>query len=195
MRKFAWGVMTFLALSIAGYAVLVMVAPQFGPPFVRDRLGTIPLAIYAHLGGAAFALAAGAFQHNSGLRARYLNAHRWSGRVYVISVLVGGIAGLALSFVSEGGATTHFGFGMLAVLWLWSTAQAYLKIRAGDEKAHRRWMTRSYALTYAAVMLRVYLPLSLAARYEFVPAYQVIAWMCWVPNLIVAEWWLLRRDA
>jgi hypothetical protein len=113
----------------------------------------------------------------------------------VISVLVGGIAGLSLAFVSEGGATTHLGFGMLAVLWLWSTAQAYLKIRAGDEKAHRRWMTRSYSLTYAAVMLRVYLLLSRVAGYEFVPAYQVIAWMCWVPNLIVAEWWLLRRDS
>jgi hypothetical protein len=27
----------------------------------------------------------------------------------------------------------------------------------------------------------------------FEPAYQTIAWLCWVPNLIVAEWLILRQ--
>jgi len=54
-------------------------------------------------------------------------------------------------------------------------------------------MTRSYALTFAAVTLRIYLPLSQVAGIPFEPAYQTIAWLCWVPNLIVAEWLILRR--
>jgi hypothetical protein len=55
-------------------------------------------------------------------------------------------------------------------------------------------MIRSYALTFAAVMLRIYLPLSQVYGIPFEPAYQTIAWLCWVPNLIVAEWLILRQQ-
>jgi len=37
-------------------------------------------------------------------------------------------------------------------------------------------------------MLRLYLPASIAAGAEFERAYALIAWVCWVPNLWVAEW-------
>ncbi len=56
-------------------------------------------------------------------------------------------------------------------------------------------MIRSYALTFAAVTLRIYLPLSQIAGMPFDPAYQTISWLCWVPNLIVAEWIILRQRA
>jgi hypothetical protein len=44
-------------------------------------------------------------------------------------------------------------------------------------------------------MLRIYLPLSQVYGIPFEPAYQTIAWLCWVPNLIVAEWLILRQRA
>lgn len=87
----------------------------------------------------------------------------------------------------------HFGFGLLAVLWLLTTGAAYARIRARDQAAHRRWMTRSFALTFAAVTLRIYIPLGLALGISFETAYPVISWICWVPNLIVAEWLIFRR--
>ena len=55
---------------------------------------------------------------------------------------------------------------------------------------HRRWMIRSWALTLAAVTLRLYLPASMALELPFLEAYRVIAWLCWVPNLLAAEAWL-----
>lgn len=105
------------------------------------------------------------------------------------------LAALVLATMSQGGLPTHIGFGLLAVLWLGTTATAYRHIRAGQQVAHRRWMTRSYALTFAAVTLRIYLPLSFAVGLPFEPAYQAISWLCWVPNLIVAEWFILPRMA
>jgi hypothetical protein len=54
-------------------------------------------------------------------------------------------------------------------------------------------MIRSYALTLAAVTLRLWLPLSQVAGIDFMTAYVAIAWLCWVPNLLVAEWFLRRR--
>jgi len=43
------------------------------------------------------------------------------------------------------------------------------------------------------VTLRIYLPLSGAAGIEFKAAYQAIAWLCWVPNLVIVEWFVLAR--
>jgi len=114
----------------------------------------------------------------------------------VLGVLVGGVAAFDMALVSQYGMPTHAGFGLLAVLWLGTTTKAYLSIRAGDQVTHRQWMTRSFALTYAAVTLRIYVPLSQVLGIPFEPAYQVISWLCWVPNLIVAEWIIFRgREA
>jgi uncharacterized membrane protein len=141
------------------------------------------------------ALLIGAFQVNAGLRKRALNLHRWMGRTYIVAVLFAGSSALVLATQSQGGLVTHVGFGLLAVLWLVATGVAYTHIRRRDQVSHRRWMLRSYALTFAAVTLRIWLPASLAAGLPSPDAYQVIAWACWVPNLIFVEWWLLRPAA
>lgn len=193
IRKLGWGVMTALALVIALYAMGVLFVPAMRPPFLQERFLIMPLAAYLHLGGSGIALAMGAFQLNTRLRSRFLNVHRWMGRTYVTGVLFGGLAALALATRSQAGLPTHVGFGLLGVLWLFATGMAYRYIRAGNQAMHRRWMIRSYALTFAAVTLRIYLPLSQVAGLPFDPAYQTISWFCWVPNLIVAEWIILRQ--
>jgi len=193
MRSFAWTATMVLASIIALYGALVLLLPGFGPPFVGALRAVVPWAVAAHLAGAPVALATGPWQFNKRLRVRALDVHRWLGRVYIVSVLVGGAGALALAPRSQEGLVTHAGFGALAVLWLMATAQAYRRIRAGDVASHRRWMTRSFALTLAAVTLRVYLPLSLAEGVSFHDAYRAISWLCWVPNLAVAEWLIVRR--
>jgi len=51
-------------------------------------------------------------------------------------------------------------------------------------------MVRNFAPAFVAVTLR--LPGSMAGGVPFGLAYPVIAWLCWVTNLIVAEWVLQR---
>src|SRR5438874_8562924 len=186
--------MMVFATIIAAYALAVLVVPMMRAPFLEQRFMTMPLAVTLHLAGAAVALVVGPLQHNSRLRDRFLEMHRWTGRTYVLAVLFGGAAALSVATISDGGVPAHAGFGLLAVLWLLATGQAYRYIRAGDQDSHRRWMIRSYALTFAAVTLRIYLPLRQVVGIPFEPAYQTIAWLCWVPNLIVAEWLFLRRQ-
>jgi uncharacterized membrane protein len=192
IRKVGWTLTTVLATGIAMYAALVLLRPGFGAPFVADRRAVMPWALSAHLVGGLVALAIGPWQLNRRLRQRALGLHRWMGRGYVVAVAFGAFGGLALARVSMGGFVTHVGFGLLAVLWASATIQAYVRIRAGDQVEHRRWMIRSYALTLAAVTLRIDLPLSQLAGIPFDEAYQAISWACWVPNLVVTEWLLLR---
>jgi hypothetical protein len=69
-------------------------------------------------------------------------------------------------------------------------------------------MTRNYALTFAGVMLRLWLGTLIATQLPmletkyagdfnnlFVEVYRVVMWLSWVPNLIIAEWIIQRRHA
>jgi uncharacterized membrane protein len=192
MRTVAWVTMTVLAILVAMYALMALAAPGFGPPFMAERRAEMPWAVVAHLAGSLWALATGPWQLNRRLRERALGRHRWLGRSYVLGVIVGGVGALALAPRAQTGTVAQVGFALLGLFWLAFTVLAFLRIRAGDQAAHRRWMLRSYALTLAAVTLRIYLPLALGMGVSFEAAYPVIAWVSWVPNLVVVELWFAR---
>jgi uncharacterized membrane protein len=146
-----------------------------------------------HIVPAMLAILIGPFQFLPGLRkGRLLKIHRWLGRVYLLSILFGGIGGLYMAQFAYGGIISRLGFGTLAILWLYSGYRAYRHIRNKDIEQHREWMIRNYALTLAGLMLRVWVPLSGPVGIDFTTAYMFIGWLCWVPNLFVAEW-IVRR--
>ena len=193
VRKLAWGSMTLAAIFVGAYAAGLLVMPSIRPTFVTNLIGTAPIALVVHLAGGFFAIVLGAFQLNGRLRRRFLPAHRWFGRIYVVAVTVSGIAGLSLAINSTGGLVAHFGFGMMAVVWVWSTLAAYIQIRSGNISSHRDWMIRSYAITLAAVTLRIYMPLGMMNGIGFESIYPTVSWLCWVPNLVIVEWFILPR--
>jgi uncharacterized membrane protein len=184
--------MAALACAVGGYGLAVSFVPGFQPAFVRELLASWPLIAVCHFSGGGVALIVGAFQFNGRLRARLPRLHRWAGRVHVLAVAIGGLAGLIMALDASGGPIARVGFSLLALLWLFSTGAAYVHIRQRNVGAHRTWMIRGYALTLAAVTLRIYLPISLLAGVPMAVAYPAIAWLCWVPNLLIAEW-LLRK--
>jgi uncharacterized membrane protein len=140
------------------------------------------------------ALLVGPWQFSEKLRARALNLHRWLGRFYLLEVALGSLAGFRMALVSEEGLPTHLGFGALAVLWFFTGLQAYVEIRRGNVRAHRQWMIRNFALSLAAVTLRIYIALILAGfHWSFRTTYVTVSWLCWIPNLLIAEW-LVRRS-
>jgi uncharacterized membrane protein len=185
-----------LSLGVSAYAVVVYALLPLGTtvdPGMRAGFAAHASAVYVHAFSAAVALLLGPLQFSTQFRARRTNVHRWLGRVYLgAGVLVGGLSGLYLAQFAYGGAVARLGFGTLAVLWLYTGARGFAAIRAGAVAAHRRWMTRNYALAFAAVMLRLYVTLSIAAGAEFEQVYAPIAWLCWVPNLLAAEY-IVRR--
>ena len=181
--------MLIASVSIAAYATRYFILPTSDQHFARYLL---PLRF--HVAGGIGALLAGPWQFSEKLRARSLNFHRWLGRFYLIEVALGSIGGLVMSVVSEEGVPTHLGFGILAALWFFTGWKAYREIRRGEIDAHREWMIRNFALTLAAVTLRNWLPLMLfALHWSFHVSYIIVSWLCWIPNLLVAEWLISRR--
>jgi len=189
----SWWILAVLALLVASYAVAISLVPAMRPPLVRNLFLDWPGATFGHFIGGAIALVTGAFQVNSRLRVRFLAWHRWTGRLYLLAVAMAGVAGFILALDSFAGPIAQGGFALLALVWLAASARAYVLVRRGDVPGHRKWMIRSYALTLAAVTLRIYLPASQVAGIHFMVAYPAIAWLCWVPNLAVAEWLVRAR--
>ncbi|WP_040440484.1 DUF2306 domain-containing protein [Roseibium aggregatum] len=161
--------------------------------FVAHNLDGNALMLYAHIGVAPIALALMPFQFMTRLRARRPKLHRWLGRGYVAAVLVSGLAGLQLAFHTTAGIFAATGFALLAVLWMITTGIALVFALQRNIPRHRAWMLRSAALTFAAVTLRVYLGSSMAAGLDFQTAYPLIAWLCWLPNAVFMEVYLLVR--
>ena len=67
--------------------------------------------------------------------------------------------------------------------------QAWRAATARDFVRHRRWMVRNFSLSLAAVTLRIWLPAAMLAGFAMEEAYPLIAWLCWVPNLLLAWRW------
>ena len=193
-RFLLWG----LSLGVAGYAVIVYLTFPPGAwvhPDIRPALQAHPEVVLAHVLAAALALALGPLQFLQRLRRSAPSAHRWVGRGYCAGVLVGGIAGLYMAFHAYGGAVARAGFASLALAWLYTGLRAYLSIRARDVPAHRSWMIRNFALTFAAVTLRLYVPAAFALGIPLATAYPAIAWLCWVPNLLAAQQLIAARKS
>jgi uncharacterized membrane protein len=185
-----WWTMLIFSLAVVGYGITYFLSSPRD-----DHFGRYIFTLRLHIAGGMGALLAGPWQFSRKLRARRLNLHRWMGRFYLLSVALGSIAGFAMALVSEQGLPTHFGFGILAVLWFATALQAYRSIRRGEIDAHRQWMIRNFALSLAAVTLRIYMPLMLGIfHWPFRATYITVSWLCWIPNLLIAEWIIARGE-
>ena len=196
MRLFGTICLYFFALGVAGYAVFAygfmplgsLVHPDMKLNFLAHQAG-----IYTHVFAAVVALALGPFQFSGWIRRNHPRVHRWIGRTYLsVGVGLGGLFGLYMSTFAYGGLIAKLGFACLAVAWLFTGLRAFQTIRMGVVQEHRRWVIRNFSLTLAAVTLRLYLPASMVAEIPFEISYPVIAWLAWVPNLLVAEWYVNR---
>lgn len=185
----AWWLLALAATAIASYGILMIDTRR-----VKNAVPGLPWFDEVHFFAGGLALALGVWGFRRDILARHKALHRRLGKLYVLLVLMSGTTGLAMAAFSMAGITAHFGFGMLAVLWLTTTMLGWHRIhKLKDVAAHRRWMVRSYALTCGAISLRVQLgPLAMYFE-DFDTAFKIVSWSAWVPNLLFAEWWLRRR--
>jgi uncharacterized membrane protein YozB (DUF420 family) len=189
--RIAWTLVTLFCLGVAAYSARYLLHPPRTPAqALGNPLGVPWLAV--HVAGAVVALVLGSLQFLPALRRGSGPPHRWIGRVYVMGCLVGGGAGLILAPGSHAGPIASAGFGGLAIAWIAVNLLGWRAAVRGRFEDHRRWMIRSWALTLAAVTLRLYLPLVMVLELPFLPWYRAISFLAWVPNLIAAELWLRR---
>jgi uncharacterized membrane protein len=189
LTKFLWVVLALFALMNALWAFRYLL-PHVPFPAEIDNFVHRRLALSVHALGGGIALLVGPLQFVPRFRESNWNRHRVLGWIYCGAVLLGWCASLWIAPHSQTGWVASAGFLTLGAGWLVTTGTAVRFISRGDAIGHRRWMIRSFALTAAAITLRIYLPLVFVFHWPFAIGYPAIAWLCWVPNAIGAEVYL-----
>lgn len=197
-NKVAWFVFVVLAIVIGLYPLLYLfIDREFG--LLASKSETLlsnifwNIGFYGHILFGGMALLIGWVQFSKKLRNANLQRHRNVGKVYVVAALISGTCGIYIGFYATGGLISSLGFISLGLVWLFTTVKAYLAVRKGDLKLHQGMMIYSYAACFAAVTLRIWLPLLSLGFGDFEVAYRIVAWVCWVPNLIFAYFWVHRK--
>lgn len=164
----------------------------------QTEVDKIPFYIpffYAHVYSAIFVLLAGFFQLNTTLLKKFPFAHRNIGKFYVfIVLLLSAPSGLFIGLFANGGFYSKISFVSLSVLWFYFTLKGFTAIKNKNITRHKAFMLRSFALTFSAITLRFW---KVILVYLFHPApmdlYQIIAWLGWIPNLLIVEYYLYNQ--
>ncbi|WP_405150015.1 DUF2306 domain-containing protein [Sphaerisporangium sp. NBC_01403] len=206
MAPLGFLVVVFLAFSLPPY--LTGDPGQSRVPQPPGFPAHYPLLV-AHVMFASIAMLTCFMQVWPWFRRRHPVVHRYTGRVYVFAgVLPAGLTGLIVGARTPFGPVLAVSDVMLALLWLAFTATGYRMARQRRYVEHRRWMLRSFALTFSIITNRIWgviatvvLSPSLETTFqgnETMLAWTVSAlsgWLGWTVTLLAVEWWLERGDA
>lgn len=154
-------------------------------------------AFYCHIIGSSIILITGFFQFSEKVRNR-IALHRLLGKIYVSGILFFAAPGAYIMtiFINRG-PWVMSSFLAQNTLWIIFTLYGWICIVKGNVADHVKMMRRSYALAFAAVTLRLYIWLLtvFGNGVHFENNYIIIAFLSWVPNLLLVEWMNKRQPA
>lgn len=150
---------------------------------------------YLHVCSAIFTLLAGFTQFNATLLRVKPRIHRAIGKGYVIVVLfLAAPSGFFIGLFANGGLFSKIAFVTLSILWFYFTLKAFTAIKKRQVNKHKAFMLRSFALAFSAITLRLW---KVILVYLFHPSpmdvYQIIAWLGWIPNLLLIEYFIYKQ--
>lgn len=203
LKNISKDILIYFALCAATFAMLLTIAQytsvktdvgflQFKQDYIHITIWRV--AFYTHVFSSLLTLCAGFTQFSNYVLKHHKNIHRLVGKIYAYDVLLINFpAGMIMAFYANGHLPSKIAFIILDSLWFAFTYKAVVAIKAKDIKQHKRFMIRSYALTFSAITLRTWkIILSHSFTIDPLTLYMIDAWMGFVPNLLFAEW-LIRR--
>jgi len=196
-------VAVYLLLSLVTYLMLLGIIRYYP---MQDDIGFLQfkkeyldimhwkIAFYSHVFTVLFALLAGFTQFSRTILQEKRWIHRLAGKIYVYDVLLNFPIAFVMGIYANGLLPAKIAFILLDCLWFGFTLKAVIEIKKGNIAAHKEYMIRSYALTLSAVSLRLWKLVILGIVYvDPLVLYMVIAWLGFVPNLLFAEWLIIKR--
>jgi uncharacterized membrane protein YozB (DUF420 family) len=166
---------------------------QFKQDYININIWRI--AFYTHVFSSIFILSAGFTQFSNYILKHQKKLHKIAGKIYVYNILLINFpAGMIMAVYANGLLPSKIAFVILDCLWFLFTLKAVMAIKKKDVATHKKYMIRSYALTFSAITLRVWKIILLNSFHiEPLTLYMIDAWMGFVPNLLLAEWIIRKK--
>lgn len=150
-------------------------------------------SFYIHVFSSLFTLTAGFTQFSEYIQSRHKQLHRNVGKLYVVAVLFVNVpSAFIMAIYANGLFPSKIAFMILDSLWFYFTFMGWRTAVHRKFTKHRRWMIRSFALTFSAITLRTWRILLEPFVDDALTLYMIDAWMGFVPNLLFAEWYIRR---
>ncbi|PYY18712.1 MAG: DUF2306 domain-containing protein [Acidobacteria bacterium] len=191
-------VLAFIGIAAAAHRIFAL---EFPEKFSRSNSPAAVLDIgftqhkmltLVHVLPGVLFMVLGPLQLSRAIRNKYLNVHRWSGRVFLVCCLIVAVSALTMSFrMAIGGVNETVATVFYAILFVFCLTKAFIHIRRREIVLHREWMIRGFAIGLGVATVRPIVGAFFAARrlspHEF---FGTAFWLGFTINLIAAEAWI-----
>ena len=206
LARFLWIAVIFLAflgLVVATRRTIVLLKPgalssprnpaaDLDAHFASERA-----LVLTHILPAMLFMVLGPLQFVRGLRSRYPQLHRWSGRIFLAVSAVVGVSGLKLSLGKTiGGLDEKAAIALFGTFFLISLTKALWHALRREFAQHREWMIRGYAIGLAVATIRpimgAFFAAALMSGHKPQPAefFGTAFWVGFTLQTIAAEMWI-----
>jgi uncharacterized membrane protein len=145
--------------------------------------------LFAHGVAGACALLLAPLQFSDRLRRKYVQLHHRVGYIYVLGTAIAAPFGFYIQYFHERmGSPRSFSFAAAtqATSWILTTSIAMIMILQGKTEAHRRWMTRSFAVCLVFLEVRAVEGITGWDTLS-VSVDETVVWACNVFTLLAAD--------
>lgn len=202
--KYFFQILFWIPTILFSFLLVKNTIPYFGFSqhfaFIQERiiLFKIPFyafCFYAHIAAGMFCILSALLQFSTSIIKKRTSIHIWSGRIYVLVVLlIGAPTGMYMSFFAKGGVAERALFMFMALVWFYSTARGLETILKKNVLAHKQWMIRSYAMAMTAVTFRIYHILFFTLGWDHLSNYEISLWISVLGNILFAEYFIYRKN-
>lgn len=144
--------------------------------------------LWTHLTGGTLAILLGLVQLLSQWPRSFNRLHRWTGRGYLLGILIASTGAVGLIATSPAPLAIRLAFAATALAWLSTSLLGLRAILGGQVQVHRRWMIRAFLVTLAPITFRVVIKtpglMALAAPPDVIAA---MLWVSWMLPLLLFE--------
>ena len=187
---------TLFVIMVPFHIVFIVVTrifdglPPIASPFLDGMWRINDLLLVTHIAAAVPCIVFGPFLFYRGLVQNNPRLHRKIGTYYVYGVFYSAVTVIPLA-MSKNHILPQTGFTVMAVVWFCVTWLGFMAARNKNFVTHRRWMMRSYAMSFAFV--HVNLTYHLIGIYGFMDKVSIKvmqSMVSWQFNLLVVEFYL-----
>ena len=153
--------LAFIGLAVATRRATVLLKPGAlssarNPAAALDaHFANERTLVLTHILPAILFMILGPLQFARGLRSRYPQLHRWSGRIFLAASALVGVTGLRLAYGKTiGGMDEKAAIVLFGTFFLISLGSALRHALRREFAQHREWMIRGYAIGLAVAAIR-----------------------------------------